>query len=71
VPDLRSASAVEGLLKLERTFVFSRQGRGSLTVIDEVEFAAPQQFGAGLVTISGQRKVDGQGSSQTTRKPTL
>jgi hypothetical protein len=43
---------VEGLKKLERTFVFSREGAGSLTVEDTVELAAPQQFGTALVTFS-------------------
>jgi hypothetical protein len=60
VLDLCSAYAVEGLQKLERTFVFSRQGRGSLTVTDEVEFASPQTFGTALVTFSPPRKIDGR-----------
>jgi len=57
VLDLSSAYEVEGLQRLQRTFEFSRDGRGSLTVIDEVEFAAPQQFGTALITFSPHRQV--------------
>ncbi len=58
VLDLRAAYDVKDLTKLERTFVFSRQGTGGLTVVDEVEFAAPQSFGTALVTFSGWRRAD-------------
>jgi len=52
VLDLRAAYAVEGLEKLQRTFVFSRRGAGSLTVTDEVRLATPASFGTALVTLS-------------------
>ncbi len=52
VMDIRSAYAVKELKKLERTFVFSRQGTGSLSITDEVEFSAPQTFGTALTTLS-------------------
>jgi hypothetical protein len=52
VLDLRAAYDVEGLKKLQRTFVFSRKGAGSLAVTDEVEFATPPSFGVALVTFS-------------------
>ena len=55
--DLHSAYAVEPLKKLQRTFVFSRQGRGSLTVTDEVEFDAPQEFGTALITLGKWKQV--------------
>ena len=58
--DLRSCYAVKSLLKLERTFVFSRVGRGSLTVTDTVEFAEPQAFGTALITFSLAVKVQGR-----------
>ena len=57
VLDLRAAYAVEGLEQLERTFVFSRQAGGRLTVTDEVRLAAPQSFGTALVTFSEWRKA--------------
>jgi len=50
VLDLRSAYPVKGLQKLQRTFVFSRQGAGSLTVTDEVGFESPAAFETALVT---------------------
>jgi hypothetical protein len=52
VLDLRTAYQVEGLKTLNRTFIFSREGTGHLTVTDEVELAAPQSFGTALVTFS-------------------
>jgi hypothetical protein len=52
VLDLRKAYPVEQLESLERTFVFSRKGSGSLTVTDEVQFSSPQSFGVALVTFS-------------------
>lgn len=61
VLDLRSPYDVKELQKLERTFVFSRQWTGSLTVTDEVEFTSPQSFGTALVTLSKWRSLgDGQ-----------
>jgi len=58
VLDLRAAYDVKGLEKLQRTFIFSRQGSGSLTVIDEVGFAGPQSFATALVTFSNWHEPD-------------
>jgi len=52
VLDLSAAYKVEGLKKLQRSFVFSRKGAGRLVVIDEVELASPQSFATALVTFS-------------------
>jgi hypothetical protein len=57
VMDLTSAYAVKELKQLQRTFRFSRQGDGQLTVIDEVEFDSPQSFGTALITFSPERKI--------------
>ena len=57
VLDLRRAYAVESLKRLERTFVFSRGDAGSLTVIDEVEFNAPQAFGTALITFCAKPEI--------------
>jgi hypothetical protein len=51
VLDIRSCYDVPELTRLVRTFVFSRQGRGSLTVSDEVEFKSPQEFEMALITL--------------------
>jgi len=60
VLDMRSAYAVKGLETLERTFVYSRQGAGSLTVTDAVAFAEPQAFETALVTLGQwERAADG------------
>lgn len=48
--DLRSAYDVKSLKKLERTFVYSRAGEGSLRVTDSVQFDGPQQFETALIT---------------------
>lgn len=55
--DLRAAYDVKELQTLERTFIFSREGAGRLTVTDSVRFAKPKTFGTALVTFSKWRKV--------------
>ncbi len=52
VLDLSSAYGVKELKELKRTFVFSRAGEGSLTVVDHVRFSSPQTFGTALTTFS-------------------
>jgi hypothetical protein len=52
VMDISSAYKVDELKKLERTFVFSREGAGKLTVTDAFEFERPENFGAALITFS-------------------
>jgi hypothetical protein len=56
--DIRSAYAAADLKTLERTFVYSREGAGSLTVADRVEFAKPQSFATALVTKGSWKKLD-------------
>jgi hypothetical protein len=55
--DLTSAYPVPELTRLVRTFVFSREGSGSLRVSDEVELRSPQAFETALVTFSKWRAV--------------
>lgn len=50
VLDISSAYDVPGLAELQRTFVYSRKGAGSLTVTDEVRFDSPSRFGTALIT---------------------
>lgn len=50
--DISSAYVVKSLQKLQRTFLFSRQGRGSLRIVDEVAFSQPEAFGTALITFS-------------------
>ena len=57
VMDFRAAYAVKELTSLRRTFVFSREGAGSLTVTDTVEFDSPQSFGDALITFSEWKQV--------------
>lgn len=52
VLDISSAYDVPELEALERTFVYSREGRGSLTVRDKVKFRSPEAFGTALVTLN-------------------
>lgn len=49
--DLTSAYPVPGLKRLVRTFVYSREGNGSLTVRDEVQLDRPTTFETALVTL--------------------
>jgi hypothetical protein len=57
VMDIRSPYPVKELTKLVRTFVFSRQGQGSLKVIDAVEFDSPKDFGTALITFSPWKRL--------------
>jgi hypothetical protein len=50
VLDLSSAYDVSGLKTMERTFVFSREGRGSLTVTDRLVCSPPRVLETALVT---------------------
>ncbi|MBW8040574.1 MAG: heparinase [Planctomycetes bacterium] len=52
VMDISSAYDVPELKKLERKFVYSRLGSGSLRVTDEVSFSRPCDFGTALITFS-------------------
>ncbi len=59
VLDIASAYDVPELKKLERTFVYSRQGEGSLSVTDEVVFSKPCDFGTALVTFEKWQEMRG------------
>ncbi len=59
VLDLRAAYDVPELKRLERTFLFSRTGRGSLTIVDEVEFDSPQSFATTLITFDRWKRLEG------------
>jgi hypothetical protein len=58
VLDLRSAYEVPSLEKLERTFVYSREGAGSLVVRDAVQFSEPQSFETAMITFEPVKRVD-------------
>ena len=55
--DISSAYDVPELKKLERMFVYSRSGLGSLTVTDEVAFSEASTFGTALITLDKWKKV--------------
>lgn len=55
--DLRSAYEPPGPQTLTRTFVYSRQGAGSVKVTDEFAFGAPQTFGNALVTYGQWKRL--------------
>jgi hypothetical protein len=57
VLDLRSAYGVKELQSLRRTFVFSREQAGRLTVTDEVRFSSPAAFETALVTFDPWKEV--------------
>jgi hypothetical protein len=52
VLDISSAYNVPELEKLERKFVYTRAGAGSLQVTDEVKFSKPCEFGTALITFN-------------------
>ncbi|MGQ9729764.1 MAG: hypothetical protein ACUVX8_00695 [Candidatus Zipacnadales bacterium] len=55
--DLAAAYAVPALKTLERTFVYSREDTGSLTVTDHVVFSEPMDFGTALITMGQFHQV--------------
>jgi hypothetical protein len=55
--DIASAYRVPDLKTLERMFIYSRKGTGSLTVMDRVEFEKPETFGTALITLGKFRQV--------------
>jgi hypothetical protein len=57
VLDISSAYDVPELEKLQRKFVYSRKGPGSLTVIDEAAFSKPCDFGTALITFDKWRQL--------------
>ncbi len=56
VLDISSAYKVPELRKLERKFVYSRIGKGSLSVTDEVTFSRPCTYGTALITFNSWRQ---------------
>jgi hypothetical protein len=56
VLDISSAYNVPELRKLERKFVYSRIGKGSLSVTDEVTFSRPCSFGTALITFESWKQ---------------
>ncbi len=57
VLDISSAYDVPEIKKLERTYIYSRDGSGSLKVTDEVDFSQPSDFGTALITFSNWKKT--------------
>lgn len=55
--DLTSAYEVPELKRLVRTFVYSREGAGALTISDRVEYETPQSFGSALLTLGDWRET--------------
>lgn len=55
--DLSQGYDVPELEALTRTFVYSREGAGSLTVTDVVSFTSPQAFETALLTLGGWTRV--------------
>jgi len=56
--DLRAAYDVKALRQLVRTFVYSRQARGSLTVTDRVVFDEPKPLGTALITFDPWERIE-------------
>lgn len=56
--DLTAAYDVAALKQLKRTFVYSREGRGRLTVTDQVALERPAPFETALITFDPWQKLD-------------
>jgi hypothetical protein len=57
VLDISSAYDAPELKKLEREFVYSRTGAGSLQATDKVEFSQPCEFGTAIITFSDWKQI--------------
>jgi len=57
VLDISSAYDVAELKKLQRKFVYSRLGSGSVSVTDEVAFSKPCDFGTALITFNQWKRL--------------
>lgn len=58
--DIASAYPVPELKTLARTFVYSREAKGALSVADHVTFTTPKAFGTAVLTLgSWQKQADG------------
>jgi hypothetical protein len=55
--DIRSAYPIKELQTLQRSFIFSREAAGSLTVTDEVRFRTTGEFETALVTFEPWRQL--------------
>jgi len=56
--DIREAYAVPSLVELQRTFVYSREGTGMVTITDKVRFSTPEQFETALITMGSVELLD-------------
>ncbi len=55
--DLRQAYRVASMKKLERTFFYSRENRGSFTVTDTVEFSKPESFETAIIAFGTCKQI--------------
>jgi hypothetical protein len=56
--DLTTAYDVPALQKLTRTWIYSREGKGSLTITDHATFSSPQSFATALITLGSYSITD-------------
>ena len=66
--DLRRGYDVPSLTVLRRSFLFSRQGAGTLTVTDVVKFSVPSAFETALVTFASWTQRDASTVSVTGKR---
>lgn len=57
VLDLKPVYTLKALIRLDRTFVYSRESGGSLSVLDAVAYAEPQTFETALITLGNWQRV--------------
>lgn len=56
--DITSAYAVKTLRSLVRRFIYSREGKGKVTIIDTVTFNRPESFESALITFEPWEQLD-------------
>jgi len=60
--DITSAYASPDLIKLTRTFIFTRDDGGKLEIIDQVQFKTPQSFGNAVILRPEQKRKPLEGN---------
>lgn len=58
--DIKSAYKVPELSVLERTFEYSRTGKGAFVVSDRIAFKNPQSYATALITLGKMKQIDSQ-----------
>lgn len=69
--DLTKGYGAKSLQKLTRQFIYSRQGQGSVNIIDTADFKEPATFETALITYAAIKQLDGRSLLITDKKASV